>query len=268
MFSVLIMTVLCTTGMKQLGLRLPLDEQVLEWAEDSFQQGINARGTPGESKFFQSAADHYDELRRRGFDNATLLRNQGNALLLAGDLPRAILAYRRGLRLNSNDRQIRINLAYAREQVAYSSADSFARPPGGWWPPWLPRLTAGSSFWIFLVSYTLTWVGLAWSWTGPADNRRSLVWAGLAGSIFFAACFAIQIHGDRADRQHPLVVIAEDKTSLLKGNNALYPRAYETPLNRGVEARLLQARGSWLQIELTGGQIGWVPRENALLDIP
>jgi uncharacterized protein YgiM (DUF1202 family) len=68
--------------------------------------------------------------------------------------------------------------------------------------------------------------------------------------------------------RHPVVVIAEDKTYLHKGNNALYPRSYETPLNRGVEARLLEVRGSWLQIELAGGQIGWVPRENALLDIP
>ena len=78
----------------------------------------------------------------------------------------------------------------------------------------------------------------------------------------------IQVHEDRVDVEHPLVVIAEDKTYLHKGNNALYPQASETPLNRGVEARLLQARGSWLQIELTAGQIGWVPRENALLDIP
>jgi hypothetical protein len=78
----------------------------------------------------------------------------------------------------------------------------------------------------------------------------------------------IQVHKDRVDVEHPLVVIAEDKTYLHKGNNTLYPRAYETPLNRGVEARLLQARDSWLQIELTGGQIGWAPRENARLDVP
>ena len=94
------------------------------------------------------------------------------------------------------------------------------------------------------------------------------MWLGLASTILFAAIMMIQVHHLRADVEHPLVVIAEDKTYMLKGNNALYPRAHETPLNRGVEARLIQLRGSWLQIELTGGQIGWLPRENALLDLP
>ena len=268
MLLVAVITVLWTTGFRQIGFRLPTDEQVVEFAEDSFQQGVNTRGTTEESKFFQLAAEHYEELRRRGVHNAVLYRNQGNALLLAGDLPGAILAYRRGLRLNPNDRQMRANLAYARDQVVYSSADNFARPPVSLWPPWLPRLSARSSFWIFVGFYTLTWIGLARAWTRPTDSRRSLVWSGLAGSILFAACSMIQVHEDRVDVEHPLVVIAEDKTYLHKGNNALYPQASETPLNRGVEARLLQARGSWLQIELTAGQIGWVPRENALLDIP
>jgi hypothetical protein len=262
-----IIIVLWTTGAKQLGLRLHSDAQVLEWAEDSFQQGVKDRGTPEESKFFQQAAYHYEELLGCGIQNAALYRNQGNALLLAGDLPGGILAYRLGLRLNPNDRYLRANLAYAREQVVYSSADSFARPPVSLWPPWVPRLSTRWSFWIFVAFYTLTWLGLARSWTRPTEGGRSLVWLGLAGSILFAAILMIQAHHLRMDAEHPLVVIAEDKTYLLKGNNALYPRAYETPLNRGVEARLLQARGSWLQIELTSGQIGWAPRQNALLDV-
>src|SRR5439155_9909951 len=137
-----------------------------------------------------------------GVHNAALYRNQGNALLLAGDWPGAILAYRRGLRFSPNDRQMRANFVYARDQVVYSSADSFARPPVGLWPPWLPQLSARSSFWILVVFYTLTWIGLARSWTRPADNRQSLFWSGSAGSILFAACLMIQVHEDRADVEH------------------------------------------------------------------
>jgi hypothetical protein len=265
MVPVAFIVVSCTVGSADIG---QTDPEILERAEAAFEQGIKARETPEESKFFQSAAEHYEELRRRGVHNSALYRNQGNALLLAGDWPGAILAYQRGLRLSPNDRQMRANLAYARDQVVYSSADNFARPAVGLWPPWLPQLSAKSSFWIFVAFYTLTWIGLGRSWTQPTDNGRSMVWSSLAGSILFSACLMIQVREDRVDEEHPLVVIAEDRTYLQKGNNALYPRVYETPLNRGVEARLLQARGSWLQIELTGGQIGWVPRENALLDIP
>jgi len=53
---------------------------------------------------------------------------------------------------------------------------------------------------------------------------------------------------------------------LRTGNGLRYPPRYETPLNRGVEARLLFTRGDWLQIEFAGGEVGWVPREYALVD--
>jgi hypothetical protein len=257
-----VITILGTTGIPPLGLGFP------KVAEAAFQQGVNARGTPEESEFFQLAARHYETMRCRGVHNAALFRNQGNALLLSGDLPGAILAYRRGLRLNPNDRQTRTNLAYARDQVVYSSSDKFARPPADWWPPWLPRATPAFVFWFFIVSYSLTWAGLTWTWTRALESRRWPVWLGLASSCLLVAVLMIQVHYQRADIQRPLVVISQDQTYLLKGNNALYPRAYETPLNRGVEARLLQTRGSWLQIELTGGQVGWVPQDTALLDIP
>jgi uncharacterized protein YgiM (DUF1202 family) len=66
--------------------------------------------------------------------------------------------------------------------------------------------------------------------------------------------------------QHPLVVIAEDGVLLRRGNGLTYPPKYEAPVNRGVEARLLVARGDWLKVELAGGESGWVPRKYALLD--
>jgi hypothetical protein len=259
-FPAVVITVLGITGVRQLPLGYPE-------AEAAFQEGVNARGTPEESKFFQLAARHYETMRRSGVHNAALYRNQGNASLLTGDVSRAILAYRRGLRLDPNNRHMRANLAYARDQVIYSSTDGFARPPSSWWPQWLPRLTPSLTFWILIVFYSLTWIGLAWSWISPSERRRELTWLGLAGSVLFAAILIVQVREMRADAEHPLVVIAEDKTYLHTGNNDLYPHAYETPLNRGVEARLLQMRGSWLQIELTGGQVGWVPQENSLVDL-
>jgi hypothetical protein len=64
-----------------------------------------------------------------------------------------------------------------------------------------------------------------------------------------------------AGRQGPLVVVAEDGVLLRRGDGLAYPPRYDTPLPRGAEARLRRERGTWLQIELSGGEIGWVPRE-------
>src|ERR1700687_56415 len=123
------------------------DLEVLNRAEVAFQSGIRARETSEEAKQFQVAAEYYGELGRRGIQNPDLYKNRGNACLLAGDWPKAILAYRRGLRLNPNDTQMRANLSYARDQVVYSSADNFARPHVGFWPPWLPQLTPSHTLW-------------------------------------------------------------------------------------------------------------------------
>jgi len=42
----------------------------------------------------------------------------------------------------------------------------------------------------------------------------------------------------------------------------------ETALNRGVEGRLIQIRGDWLQIELAGDQTRLGATEKAIVDLP
>jgi uncharacterized protein YgiM (DUF1202 family) len=87
-----------------------------------------------------------------------------------------------------------------------------------------------------------------------------------AVAALVVTALAVEEAGRRADERSPLVVIAHDGVLLRKGNGEAYPRKYETPVNRGVEARLLFERGGWVQIELSGGETGWVPREYVLID--
>jgi hypothetical protein len=63
-----------------------------------------------------------------------------------------------------------------------------------------------------------------------------------------------------------VVVIAADGVLLRKGNGPSFPPRFDTPLNRGVEASLLYRRGDWLQIELSGGEVGWVPAGSAVVE--
>jgi uncharacterized protein YgiM (DUF1202 family) len=63
-------------------------------------------------------------------------------------------------------------------------------------------------------------------------------------------------------------VVAQDNVLLRTGNGLSYPARYDTPLNRGVEARLLLRRDDWLKVELGGGETGWLPRSSVLVDEP
>jgi hypothetical protein len=57
----------------------------------------------------------------------------------------------------------------------------------------------------------------------------------------------------------PLVVVAED-AMLKAGNGDSWPDRLRSRLPRGVEARQLARRGGWVQVELAGGAVGWIPK--------
>jgi hypothetical protein len=240
-------------------------EDVVRRAEEEFAEGVRLRSSAEKARpHFRAAATYYEELRRRGANNPLLNRNLGNAYLLAGDLPRAVVNYHRGLRLAPADPALRESLARAREMVAYPREGNFGRPPDDARPSWLPAL---SPRWLFagaLGLYVLA-CGCLTRWRMVRRGRILAVGvAALLGAGLLGAALLVEQAGRETKR--PLVVIAEDDVLLRKGNGLTYPPRYETSLHRGVEARLLFVRGGWLQIELAGGEVGWVPRSAGLVE--
>jgi tetratricopeptide (TPR) repeat protein len=238
------------------------DGAVLQQAESAFVQGLQLRSRPGAArKSFQEAAQLYGALVQRGRRNAALLRNSGNASLLAGDLPQAILAYRAGLQLSPGDQALKRSLNFARAQVAYPDASAIGRPPSEQRPPWLPHIASIWQLLMAFITYATAWFLLTRWWLLRRGRLlfAALVSAGLTACLIVS--LTIQYQQNRQNLLHPVVVISDDGVLLRSGNGLAYPPRYETPLNRGVEARLLYERGQWLQIELSGGEAGWVPAE-------
>ena len=96
---------------------------------------------------------------RSGVDTAPLYRNLGHAYFLAGDLPRAILCYRLGLRREPGEAELRAGLRQARERVVFAEG-SVAGPAArrhaagcGW-----PELSLG---WLFALGVALHAAGWA-----------------------------------------------------------------------------------------------------------
>ncbi len=270
MVGVILLAVLAVATSGPLVSRRRTTEPVVatkEAAEAAFAEGVRLRDEPDKARpLFRRSADLFEELRRGGAANAALFRDEGNACLLADDLPGAILAYRRGLRLAPDDRALQGLLAAAREQVVYKQPGPFARPPVSLRPPWLPRLSPRGSLLLACAVYAFAWLSLARWWM---VRRGAWLPAGLvafAVTALLGLALAAEERRERDQDAHPLVVMAEDGVLLRKGNSTAYPRRYETPVNRGVEARLLFERGDWVQIELSGGETGWVPRGYILID--
>lgn len=249
-------------------LATPHPREILEAADQVFTTATQLPSGSSEAQHaFAKAARGYEALQQAGYQSAALSSNQGNAYLLAGDLPRAIQAYRRGLRLVPGDRLLRQNLAYARAQVVYPNVEDPERLAG----PVLPQL--GGWSWrerllILGVVHLVAWIALVY-WL--LDRRGWLLVLSMicfisAGTL--ATGLAQEARCNRRDESQPLAIIAHDGVVLRTGNGPAYPARLERPLGRGVEARCLFARDPWLQIELPGGEVGWVRREEVLLDPP
>jgi tetratricopeptide (TPR) repeat protein len=248
------------------------DGELLDRAEAAFAEGLQLRVYPSKAKpQFRKAAELYQQLHQRGIRNPALYRNEGNAWLLAEEWPHALLAYRRGLRLDPADSGLREGLTVVREKVNHVSASGFGRPPTDNRPPWLPRL--GLSGWSFAL--LLLWYGLGcllltrWLMTRRAAALLfGAVSLGLGGAT--ALLLTVTTQHERAENQYPLAIIATDKVVLRKGNGEAYPPRHDTPLHRGVEARRLFwcQRSDWVQIQLSSGEVGWVSAKNVLVDEP
>jgi hypothetical protein len=239
--------------------RTPADADVLRSAEAAFRAGSDQRadGTKARALFEQAAKD-LALLQERGYRNAGLSLQLGNARLLAGHLADAILAYNQGLDLAPNDRALLDALDYARQQVVFPGG-KFARPPVDDLPPWLPRPGPTTLFLLALLAFTIGCLAIA-----RQRMTRTSGWLLLAiTSLLIAVALTMTLIAQQQAlaKRTQLVVIAQDGVLLRRGDGLAFPPRYETTLPCGAETRLRRARGDWLQIELTGGEIGWVPRE-------
>ena len=237
----------------------PIPEaELLRQAEADFHKGTEAAEKPAEArKQFAAAAHHFDELRKRGVLNPDLFRNLGNSEMLAGNLGGAVFAYRRGLLLSPNDGDLRANLEYARSRVRYASS---SRPPKSMWLP--PALVVLLATFVF---YTLACIALTRRLIKGRGTWRVVAFS--VAAILASAAFAWLEWDAWQEQQYPLVVIAKDGVPFYRGNGESYPTHATLPnLNAGMETRRLYQRGSWLHIQLPGGEVGWVNRDAVFVE--
>jgi hypothetical protein len=243
------------------------DLDLARLAEESFAEGVRHHDDAAAARpHFARAAALYEQLHRAGADSPALYRNLGHSHLLAGDLPRAILAYHRGLRQAPWDNDLRDDLAAARSRVVASLPGPLGRPPTDAIPPWWPRTGSGPPALLAALLYVLAWPCLTrWRMTRRGRPLAAGL-AALAAAVLLAGVAAAWWWQERDESAHPLAVIAADGVRLRRGDGTAYPPRYDARLRPGVEARLLHTRGDWVQLELAGGEVGWLPRQDVALD--
>lgn len=238
----------------------PAPAGTLDWAERAFTAGVKARDDADTARaWFRESARAFDELWDNGHHAPALARNRARAHRLAGDLPRSIAAYHDGLAVARSDRTLQVELDDARAAVAYPldgelAAECRPRPVrtvGTRMSPAEAYLAAGL-LWVVVCLAAARYAMTRAPWLPP------LAGAGLVGLAVLGGLWWYDWRQHTADAARPVVVVTAD-VPLKAGNGDLWPDRVKGKLPRGVEARALARRGGWVQVELAGGAVGWLP---------
>ncbi len=237
---------------------------LLNEANSTFQQA-NAVAEPGRAQqLYTQAALLYERIIDQGqVRNAKLFYNLGNAYFLTDDLGRAILNYRRAVRLDGSDVNIRNNLAFARsrriDRVAVQTEKRVLQTLFFWHYDF----SVGTRFFLACLCFAglcLAGTLMIWLGRGPASSTVAV----LTGVLWLCLLVSVVVGTQQQSATIGGVVTAAEIVAR-QGDGPNYPPSFKDPLHAGTEFSLLEQRPGWLHIELSDGSDAWIPESAAEL---
>jgi tetratricopeptide (TPR) repeat protein len=240
------------------GLAPERQREILRQALNAFDQAVAvAREDPGRAReLYRQSAAAFETLSAHGIRNAALHYNLGNAYFRLGKLGRAILNYRRAQRLDPTDANLAMNLTYARNRV-----EPYIEPSGqqkllSRLTFWVSRTSIATRFWLASITSVGGWLGLALWLRWRSRALLVLACLGIVVALANAGSIAWQLH---AEAYRPPGVVVGSPRVLRFGAGEGYDPALTQPLGPGVELRVIDRRGEWVQVRLGDGKTGWLP---------
>ncbi len=236
------------------------DATAWESAASEFEAGVELRADATAARpHFAAAARGFDDWWNAGNRNPAVAANRAKAYFLAGDLPRGLVAVHEGLALFPWDADLQRTLAELRANVAYPNEPEPAErtrpdPPGG-----LRSRVSPGDLLLFAIAAT---IAVAAGITRRITTRDA--WSipvtilGIAGILGVAWMSWTISREETTALETPVAVVSED-TILRRGNAFSHPARLAFPLAAGTEIRILGDRGGWVQVQIPGGAIGWLP---------
>jgi tetratricopeptide (TPR) repeat protein len=208
---------------------------------------------------FAEAAAAYENLLGSQQASVPLYFNLGNAYFKAGQVGRAVAAYRQAERLAPRDPDVRANLQFARKQVQGPTLSPAA------WERWLRRLNVNEWTCLAAIPAWLLFLLLAMLQWRPAWKRsfRSLTIL-LAGAVVaMGACLAAALVQERTLR---LAIVTAPEAVVRQGTLDVSPTVFTA--HDGAELQVLDQKDDWAEVSSDPRRIGWVRRDQVLILTP
>ena len=228
----------------------------------SGQDEIVARGNQAyQEGDFTAAVEAYEAVLQAGFRSAGLEYNLGNAYFKAGDLGRAILHWERASDLAPGDPDVQANLELARSLTV----DAVEPLPGfwltdflSWWTGLLPRgwlVGVVGLGWLALTGGVLVRIVVRRSWASTAGGWA--VAGGVGLLLLFGPSLLVRETGLGVPERAVVLADAVPVHSAPSAEDDL--TLFE--IHEGTRVRIDERAGTWVEVVLDDGKVGWVPAE-------
>ena len=239
----------------------------VERAERDYRDGLSLRADGAAARErFQQSAQEYDLAWVEGDFSPNLARRRAQAWLLAGDLGRATLGYRQGLRRFPGDPGLQTGLNHSRTSVRIPPVAEMADALKPMASPRSQEVFRPEMIFAMVVGLNLAgWCRLL---MGLPRRRYGVMVQGIAlmaVSWLALSAWSTAKESQRRIWEEPVAVVT--KASIARtGNNAEFPATFPQPIPAGVEGIPLEERGGWIKIRFRSDFVGWLPIEDVSVE--
>jgi len=198
---------------------------------------------------FSDAASAYENILQTGAQSPALLFNYANAEFKAGNLGKAIAAYRRAELLAPRDSEIRANLGFVRNQVQGATIRESR------WQSWFGVLTLNEGA---LLTAALFWVTLAL--LVARQLRPALVPKLKSATRLFSTLtiFSASVLGVQAANHFWSATAVVVSTGATARSGPFDDAQSAFTVHDGAELSVLDRHDNWVQVAGGTGQTGWL----------
>jgi tetratricopeptide (TPR) repeat protein len=211
-----------------------------------------------EEGHYTPAAAAYEKMTQSGPVSAAVYFNLGNARFKAGQVGRAICAWRRAAELAPRDPDVRANLQFARNQPGLGAPAL----PGSRWTRWTALLTLDE--WTVPVSVfgALLFIVLTVRQVRPAWKKSTagLVWALATACVCGLVCLGLAL--DTRFGEQSLVVVVPEAVAR---RSPLEEAPSVFTAHDGAELLVLDSKDGWLEAADAANHSGWLPQNEVEL---
>lgn len=209
---------------------------------------------------YAEAKELYMKATSGGYEAASLCYNLGNACFKLNDFPGAILWYERASRLDPSNEDIIFNLNVANSKIAdkiepvpemfyirwyFSIVDLF--PTDGW-----ARITVA----LFILALGM---GTLYVVMRPLFWRKFGFWAGITLLLLALISFQLAGSGHRKTTSLDEAIVFTPTVTVKSSPDEKSIDLFV--LHEGTKVILLDRIGSWHEIRIANGSVGWLPGE-------